>query len=338
MQTENIESSAHSFNTSYEKAIDALSNTLNMQDGLIKIVHCLFVVKVTPDEIEKLVLSCGDEVNKNLPKAAIDKVIEKINEKKFLTLIENHQNKDYIFELFTLAKGLRLDSFTSIIESFDHNVSIIYKYRNILASKKTQSIKKDKWGDIDESLWAKTLSEFANDKLIGMTYEGFMKMMPEEVTLHFEMHNLDEILGRFAWYALSANIKPNDAKAENESPVNATLETGEDFEIYIKNLIELENSDVIVEITPRTGDHGADLIVNTEHARFAIQAKYYTGNVGNAAVQEIYAAKDYYDANFAIVVTNSDYTTAARVLASKLGVLLSYDHEIAEVIKTITSQ
>lgn len=59
-----------------------------------------------------------------------------------------------------------------------------------------------------------------------------------------------------------------------------------------------------------------------DNLKTAVQVKKYTGRVGVAAVQEVYAAKTYYNAAYAIVVTNSYFTKQARELAAKLYVTL----------------
>lgn len=78
-----------------------------------------------------------------------------------------------------------------------------------------------------------------------------------------------------------------------------------------------------IEPTPITGDQGADVIMVVEGVKIVIQAKKYTGVVGNAAVQEVFAAMQFYDADYAMVVTNSRYTPAAQTLATKIGVELA---------------
>lgn len=77
-----------------------------------------------------------------------------------------------------------------------------------------------------------------------------------------------------------------------------------------------------VRKTKASGDHGADLLADKGGLHVAIQCKCYTGTVGNAAVQEIYAAKTYYGCQHAVVVTNSSYTSGARNLAKASRVLL----------------
>jgi HJR/Mrr/RecB family endonuclease len=70
-----------------------------------------------------------------------------------------------------------------------------------------------------------------------------------------------------------------------------------------------------VQVTKRTGDQGADLIVAGKGARIAVQTKGYAGSVGNSAVQEIVAAMAFYRCTSCAVVTNSYFTCAARQLA-----------------------
>jgi restriction system protein len=49
-----------------------------------------------------------------------------------------------------------------------------------------------------------------------------------------------------------------------------------------------------VRKTKVTGDQGVDLIVEGEGRLIAVQAKGYTGSVGNKAVQEVYAGMAFY--------------------------------------------
>lgn len=77
-----------------------------------------------------------------------------------------------------------------------------------------------------------------------------------------------------------------------------------------------------VEGTKKTADQGADLFVEKFGRKTVIQAKNYTGNVGNKAVQEALSAKAFYDCDAAMVVTNSYFTKSAKELASASGVEL----------------
>lgn len=72
----------------------------------------------------------------------------------------------------------------------------------------------------------------------------------------------------------------------------------------------------------QTGDFGADLILDGPNGRIAVQAKRYTGNVGNKAVQEVYSGMAHYGAREGWVVTNSWFTKAAQTQAKSCGIVL----------------
>ena len=68
------------------------------------------------------------------------------------------------------------------------------------------------------------------------------------------------------------------------------------------------------------------------HKRLVVQCKLYSGSVGNAAVQEVIAAREYEYADLAAVVSNGPFTASARELASAANVLLLHHDEIARVL------
>jgi restriction system protein len=90
---------------------------------------------------------------------------------------------------------------------------------------------------------------------------------------------------------------------------------GRVFEQYLEVLFERRGYKV--ERTRFVGDFGGDLVVRKDGAKTVVQAKRWTKNVGVKAVQEVVAAKGYYDCDVAMVVTNSTYTNQARELARK---------------------
>ncbi|CAK7192667.1 hypothetical protein COMNV_00872 [Commensalibacter sp. Nvir] len=67
--------------------------------------------------------------------------------------------------------------------------------------------------------------------------------------------------------------------------------------------------------TQASGDQGADVVAVKNSIRMVIQCKLYSSPVGNSAVQEIVAARSFYDAQHALVVSNATYTNAATQLA-----------------------
>lgn len=81
--------------------------------------------------------------------------------------------------------------------------------------------------------------------------------------------------------------------------------------------------------TGGSGDQGADVLAEREGLRLVLQCKLYSKPVGNKAVQEVAAAKQFYHADLAAVVSNSSYTRAATTLAGASAVELLHFGELS---------
>lgn len=101
--------------------------------------------------------------------------------------------------------------------------------------------------------------------------------------------------------------------------------SGEEFEAFCADLLS-ENGFNDVELTKRSGDHGVDITAKKDGVVYAIQCKCYGSSVGNAAVQQIYSGKSLYNADVAVVMTNSHFTRQAVEDADRLRVRL-WDRE-----------
>jgi len=106
--------------------------------------------------------------------------------------------------------------------------------------------------------------------------------------------------------------------------------TGEEFEEFLACCFR--NLGYAVEMTPKTGDFGADLILSKARKKTVVQAKRYQGKVGNSAVQEVVSAVKYYGAQDAIVITNSKFTSNAHKLAQANGVQLWGREQLIDLV------
>lgn len=104
--------------------------------------------------------------------------------------------------------------------------------------------------------------------------------------------------------------------------------SGEEFEDFCIDLLET-NGFSDVRKTKQSGDHGIDILAEKDGVLYAIQCKCYSSNVGNAAVQQVYSGKGLYDADVAVVMTNSHFTRQAIADANRLRVRL-WDREKLE--------
>ena len=113
----------------------------------------------------------------------------------------------------------------------------------------------------------------------------------------------------------------NNGKAStNISIDDVDFIDGHEFEGVLEALF----SDMGYKVSPtaQTQDQGGDIILEKNGERIVVQAKRYSENVGNKAVQEVVAAKTYYRCSRAMVVTNQYYTVYAKKLASSNSVEL----------------
>lgn len=113
----------------------------------------------------------------------------------------------------------------------------------------------------------------------------------------------------------------NNKKKQPINDVDVSMMSGTEFEVYLANLLK-SNGFNNVTGTATTGDQGADLIAKKDGKTIIIQAKRYSGSVGNKAVQEVISALSFYGGDEGWVMTNSMFTRSAKELASKSGVRL----------------
>lgn len=98
----------------------------------------------------------------------------------------------------------------------------------------------------------------------------------------------------------------------------------------------LESNGYKVKETPITGDFGADLIASKNSLSFAIQCKDHKTAIGVSAIQEAHSAKEFYEADFAVVVTKSTFTSAALKMALKLNVMCLSPDDLPSLIQRAT--
>ena len=102
--------------------------------------------------------------------------------------------------------------------------------------------------------------------------------------------------------------------------------SGDEYEEYCKYL--LKRRGWIVELTPKSGDQGVDLIATKENLKVCIQCKRYSKPVGNKAIQEIFTGKQFYSGSHGVLVSNAGFTKSAKKLASKTGIILLSDENL----------
>ena len=108
---------------------------------------------------------------------------------------------------------------------------------------------------------------------------------------------------------------------------------GREFENYLESVFL--RAGYKARVTQYNNDYGADLVATKGDIKIVVQAKRWNSKVGVKAIQEIVAAKGYYKATEAWVMTNNFYTKQAVELAQSNDVKLYDRNNITKQIKRI---
>lgn len=123
----------------------------------------------------------------------------------------------------------------------------------------------------------------------------------------------------------------SERKSESVASRWTNVKTGEDFEKFI--LWRLKSKNIMCDQIGGSGDQGVDIVVYGERHKVAIQCKFYSHPVDNAAVQQVFAGMKYHGCTNALVVSNAEYTPGAIDLARKIGVELCSYLDILEILE-----
>src|SRR6185312_11154959 len=92
------------------------------------------------------------------------------------------------------------------------------------------------------------------------------------------------------------------------------------------------------DLTPRTGDQGADILAKEGGFSIVVQCKRQQNPAGNSAVQQVSAAKTFYNATSAFVVSASGFTKSAAQLAHISSVILVQAHELPDLLQRVRAE
>ena len=106
---------------------------------------------------------------------------------------------------------------------------------------------------------------------------------------------------------------------------------GHAFETFCAKVL-MQNGFEKVKVTQGSGDQGIDIIAHKDDIKYGIQCKCYSSDIGNRAVQEVFAGKTFYDCHIGVVLTNRYFTKSAIKLAQNNGVILWDRNKLLQMI------
>jgi hypothetical protein len=190
---------------------------------------------------------------------------------------------------------------------------VITQHRHTLTRKKVQNEYLDEYGVVQQQDWKKHAHYFISQVFLP-------ELRKQEIPVNKPTHEWIALLDAQITYQPEEDLDRSFADVKN----------GVEYEHYVAWV--LSSAGWTPQMTPGSGDHGADIIASLGGFRVAVQCKLYSSPVGNTSVQEVYSAKDFYGCHYAVVVSNAEFTRAARKISSSLGVALVHHDDLLKII------
>jgi restriction system protein len=117
------------------------------------------------------------------------------------------------------------------------------------------------------------------------------------------------VVGLFLALLLSREVR----RRPDASMIAIDAMTGTEFEDYVA--ARLQRAGWQVSFTSVSGDYGVDLIAERDDKSVAVQCKRHGKPVGVAAVQQVVSGARHHGCTKSIVISNQEFTQAAKQLA-----------------------
>jgi HJR/Mrr/RecB family endonuclease len=261
-----------------------------------------------------------------------------IHEEIVEALKEYYKNEFEIFYALLRSKGFSLkgkeEEFTKLFIDRIHKVN----YQQL--SKQYGDFLKEE-NNIKDSLY-KYIDVVGNSVTDGGHIDFLASYLYKKAITKYRFTNnnmVKKVEEHLKLYELESKMYQMEQRMNGEIVVpSTTIEdvdrmTGLEFEHFLSDLFD--KLSYRVEVTKTTGDQGIDLLASKNNEVIAIQAKCYSNTVGNEAVQQAIAGKNYYEASKCAVITNNYFTKSAKDLASKTRTILWDREKLKEMINLL---
>ena len=262
-------------------------------------------------------------------------------------------NENYIIQkLYPIYNSLYKDEYDITFD--DENE---FKLLIETINDKEKIVEKDDFIDINSSILNININKFVNSTNDDELAFKVIDEINSNIVLYKKYLSINDVLDILIYSRkyidIINEVKKQQALKEKERILNGCFEeekkinnnlldysnitNGYDFEAFVVNVYKMLGYNV-EGVTSKSGDQGADVIIEKDNIKYAIQVKYYNNPVGNKAIQEVVAAKSFYKTDKAMVVTNSTFTPQAITLANANDVLLVDGNKLDELIKEVKNK
>jgi HJR/Mrr/RecB family endonuclease len=226
------------------------------------------------------------------------------------------QQTDSLLPVTLITAGLAFGAYTYLTapqKSLQQKLStVLTQHIDALTTRRAQLVHRDAYGNQQMKHWNAEIDHFLNSVLLptlSSREAGALSRRKADLAFYIEQ----EVVR----YALSN--PPMQEFSDAMSPSQ--------YEVYCAE--ELKRYGWNAAVTKGSRDQGVDVVATKLGIRIVLQCKLYSQPVGNKAVQEVVAARNFVRARFGIVVSNNSYTTPAHTLAAANGVYLIHHRELA---------
>lgn len=226
----------------------------------------------------------------------------------------------FLFFVIVVA-GIVTLGFAARIKAHNENLkrakSLINTHAPVLARKKSQLAYKDDYGNLVLDDWHREVMNFYRSTV-------FPRCGGETV---FTSYGADKLID---W--VEDEVIPILRARQDRRDKAVDVRTPTDYEHECARLVRLAGWNA--QVTGQSGDQGCDIVATSpDGIRMVIQCKYYSSPAGNKSVQEVIAAKEYYKADAAMVISSAGFTKSARQLAASAKVAVIHHDDIHHAIR-----
>jgi restriction system protein len=232
-----------------------------------------------------------------------------------------------LFVIGLLALGLLIRHLASsgraiaMAETEKAFAAITTPHAEVLARKREMLTTRDDYGNTDDTRWKAELAYFHRSVVL--------RDLPAHLGSKLALAQSLDLAGETAftdWFAAHDPLAAVTSRLSDARPHPDI--TPIEYEHWCSNA--LVRNGWTARATQASGDQGADVLAEKDGLRLVIQCKLYSQPVGNKAVQEAMAARQFYACDIAAVVSNQPYTRSARDLARTGNVALLHDSQLAD--------
>jgi len=199
--------------------------------------------------------------------------------------------------------------------------SEIDSHASILRVRRMQTVERDAYGTVSLDKWEKEKAYFIETRILPLLASKGLGGVwdPNESATRISNMIEEAALRAPSPSELEARFISNPEFFDPRmDPV--------DYEKYCA--LQLEKSGWKTRLTAVTGDQGADVIADRAGKVLVLQCKLYSSPIGNDAVQQVIAARQFQAANLAAVVSNQPFTRSAKQLADVSDVRLLHHEQL----------